>query len=700
MKYTYHNSPQHDLVTPDGRITKLGRIGDNLALAHVRIENIAPNFVGYALESEKVFFNFKSILAQMGLNGVGQDLVFDRRHGVAEVKVEIATIGPLARQMLALLGEGAYIGKLFAQDERRKIYNPDYLRRMFGRSDREGRPLLSFGGVPGDFPLEVIDSRLVAFLKLKNGKLTYSRTVEGFLPTLSAALKDPSLSLRKLLRFHQQWQEGAARLLTNDEILLVRSDPLHIRTVFARVVDSLLPAGYSHTSADILQPDTTASGDIFEVFGDSTSEITDLPLEFFKLEPYKEHVFFVDRDQLQHRLEEPEMIFNAFKTAPGPIDHRTGTFIVKGSQMQRLKKEDWVMYNPSLPMLCDPMRPDEVEAYIQNQPSYPFLMDIEKGVISSEGVLFVRYFPSPYIKHMLLSYYVRRQLKGIYFEIPSRTQGDYFSPHDRSLLTDLTSANIPVFWADRFTGQVLQYTRRPYKTSGMFVPLDRIETFRKATFLGIYGSNLVAGDFSTELQKLLQGILNMRSEVDHPLLHKNTPLALVTGGGPGAMEAGNKIAKNLGILSCAHVVDFRSPLSGVISEQRQNPYVEAKMSYRLDQVIERQADFSLDLPIFVTGGIGTDFELSLEELRHKVGAARFVPIILFGHPDYWRQKITSRFRCNLNSGTIKGSEWLSNSFFCVQSAEAGLRVYRSFFERTLPLGPNFPIYEDGFVVVE
>ena len=165
------------------------------------------------------------------------------------------------------------------------------------------------------------------------------------------------------------------------------------------------------------------------------------------------------------------------------------------------------------------------------------------------------------------------------------------------------------------------------------------------------------------------------------------------------MEMGNKIAKELGILSCANIIDFRQKDSSVVNEQKQNPYVQAKMTYRLDKLVERQAEFNLDFPIFVTGGIGTDFEFCLEEVRRKVGAVPARPMLLLGEPSYWRDKITSRFHCNEKYGTIKGSEWISNCFYCVTTAEQGLKVYREFFSNTLPIGKDGPVYPDGFVTV-
>ena len=122
-----------------------------------------------------------------------------------------------------------------------------------------------------------------------------------------------------------------------------------------------------------------------------------------------------------------------------------------------------------------------------------------------------------------------------------------------------------------------------------------------------------------------------------------------------------------------------------------------KMTYRLDKLVERQAEFNLDLPIILAGGIGSDFEHLLEEVRRKTGITAPTPVLLFGSVDYWRAKITSRFQQNLASGTIKGSEWVSNCFYVVENAQAGLRIYRQFFAGQLPIGKAGPIFEEGFV---
>lgn len=699
----YLFASHYDLVTPDGAITSIEYHDNGTATTRILIKEISPAFLGFEIDIESVFFNFKSTLAQLGMNGICKEIYFDRKHRRAEVSVHLVPIGALAKEMLPLLAEGAYIGKLFAADERRKVRNPNYIARMFGRSDREGRPLLSLGGMHGspDLTIEKINGRIVAFLALQEGRVSYDSSVHGFLPTLARALTR-QLPQRSLLALHQRWLPGEPKILKDDEILLTKSAPLHIRTVFARVVQDLLPAGYQHTTADVLQPDTKASGDIYELYGTSDKEIYDIPLEFFTLEPHREHVFFADRDQLQESLENSQTIFDTFENAPAPKDHRAAVFVVKGSQLLNLQEEDWIVRNPiqqPFPGLGHKARQMHmVERYIEQQPSYPFLKGIESGLITSQGVLFSRYFPSPLLKRMLLSFYVQTHLMGIYFETPSRAYGEYFSQEDRAMLIDLITFGIPVYWADRRSNQILQYVQRPSRSSGMFVPIKKVPIFQKATFFGIYGSNLRGEGVDIELKKLLKGVFDMREETAHPLINKTTPLALVTGGGPGMMETGNRIAKELNILSCANVVDFRGKDKAVVNEQNQNPYVEAKMTYRLDHLVERQAEFYLDFPIFLEGGIGTDFEYALEEVRHKVGARAFSPIILFGSPDYWRAKITSRFQINLKSGTIKGSEWVSNSFFCIQTAEQGIRLFKEFCNGTLPIGKEGPTFDDGFVI--
>jgi predicted Rossmann-fold nucleotide-binding protein len=693
---------QHDLASPDGKIMSIEQKDERTLLAKVLIEHIAANFVGFEIDKSHVFFNVKSTLAQIGIDGRGVHYEFEKGQRRAFVDVEVKSHGPIAREILSKIGVGAYIGRLFALDERRRVRDPEYLSRMFGRSDRWGRPLLSLGGMHGsdEMILDKVDGRTIAYLTLRPGRISYDASIFGFLSTLAKGLVTKT-KLRELLSLHQGFVENAQRNVDDDEILLVKTSPLHIRTVFAHVVDDLLTPGFNHTTASILQPDTNASGDVYEFFGKSKREITDLPLEFYTLEPYREHVFFSDRDQLQICLENPKTLFAAFHTAPEPKEQHAAVFVVKGSQMLGLKAEDWLHGDPQFHEFPGPQHSVRqavlVERFIESQPVFPFLKAMEDGYITSQGVLLSRYFPTPLMKRMLLSEHASRNLKGLYFQRPSCQHGAFFSQEDRAMLNDLHKFAIPVFWVDEMTGKILQYVQKQHRESGMFVPLSQVDTFYKSTVFGVYGSNLLSGNFEGELKALLNGVLQLQQNSTHALLNKDTPLALITGGGPGAMEMGNRVARELNILSCANIADFHQE-GGVVNEQKINPYIEAKMTYRLTQLVERQSEFNLDFPIFVMGGIGTDFEFCLEEVRRKVGGTQATPVLLFGDVDYWKDKITTRFLRNMKSGTIKGSEWVSRCFYCVQNAEQGLRVYRDYFNGTLEIGKAAGHSELGFVV--
>ncbi len=703
---SYLSSDLYDLVSPDGKITSIVKSSEESKVVLVKITDISPAFVGFKIDAEFVEFNLKSTLAQLGLNGLGVDYELDLKSCSAQVQVKLEALDPLGKKLLCLIEEGDYIGKLFAADPRRRVRDPDYLFRMLGRSDREGHPLLSLGGLQGskNLILEKTEGRTVAFLSLKEGVLEYEPSIEGFLPTLEKTLKFPYMKMRRLVALHQKWVAGAERKVVPGKLLVVRTLPLHVRTVFAKVIQELLPDGFFHTAANVLEPDTKASGDIYELFGNSPHELRDIPLEFYTLEPHREHIFFADRDQLKQSLDDPKKIFQAFDTAPKTSSVRSSIFIVKGEQLSNLKTEDWIarqVHTSEFPGLLHPDRQSHlVQQYIEQQPSYPFLKAIERGLIVSQGVLFSRYLPSPLMKKMLLGDLVQLCLKGLYFQSPSQAYGDYFSHEDRSLLFDLAKFAIPVFWADLLSGKILKFVPKPNKDTGMFVPLDQIDAFIQATSFGIYGSNLLELPFEEELVHLLEGLQTLKQKTSHPLLNPETPLALITGGGPGVMEMGNKAAKRAGVLSCANIVDFRAPPGHIVREQTQNPYIDIKMTYRLDKLVERQGEFNLDFPIFLMGGIGTDFELGLEEIRHKIGISPDAPVLLFGSPDYWRQKISPRFQCNLESGTIEGSQWISNCFYCIQNAREGLKVYERYFTGTLPIGKQGPVYKEGFILAE
>src|ERR1700722_17511870 len=91
---------QFDLASPDGVIINLVRIDERNAEAIVFIENISPRFVGFQIDIKCVFFNIKSTLAQIGLDGRGIEYELDPKNHCAQVKVKLHCLGPLAVELL------------------------------------------------------------------------------------------------------------------------------------------------------------------------------------------------------------------------------------------------------------------------------------------------------------------------------------------------------------------------------------------------------------------------------------------------------------------------------------------------------------------------------------------------------------------------------------------------------------------------
>ena len=87
---------QYDLATPDGTITQLNRLNERSAQAVVFIQNISPQFVGFEIDKSSIFFNIKSTLAQLGINGTGLTYECDKKTLSAQVLVQLDAYGPIA----------------------------------------------------------------------------------------------------------------------------------------------------------------------------------------------------------------------------------------------------------------------------------------------------------------------------------------------------------------------------------------------------------------------------------------------------------------------------------------------------------------------------------------------------------------------------------------------------------------------------
>ncbi|MCK6426183.1 MAG: TIGR00730 family Rossman fold protein [Burkholderiaceae bacterium] len=142
-----------------------------------------------------------------------------------------------------------------------------------------------------------------------------------------------------------------------------------------------------------------------------------------------------------------------------------------------------------------------------------------------------------------------------------------------------------------------------------------------------------------------------------------TPIYVVTGGGPGIMEAGNRGAHEVGGQSIG--------LNIVLPhEQEPNPYITPQLCFQFHYFALRKMHFvmrSIALVCF-PGGFGTLDELFETLTLVQTGKSRRRPILLFGR-DFWTRLID--FDHLVDTGMISPGD--VNLFHFVESAEDAWR---------------------------
>ncbi len=411
-----------------------------------------------------------------------------------------------------------------------------------------------------------------------------------------------------------------------------------------------------------------------------TSNITHF--QIYKESAYRQKISFFSARGLKTSLESSKIIQSVFTTMPND-EERSALFLTSMEQLKEPLTHSW-SHSPSSkielpPVIRNNRHQDLLDRFINEQCETPILEALQHKEISSEGVLFVTYLPSFFLRGLLFERQVRTKIKRIYFLNPSQKTPGYFSHADRSLLLDLNAYGIEVFWYDRSSAKLLQFCERVLDYTGIFLPPHRIEEYQKALTIGVYGSSCVSKEIEPDIKTILLGLTALASP---------KPLAVSTGGGPGVMGIANKVAYDLGILSLAHLCNF--------SFEPMNPHLDGKMTYRIEKMIERQAEFLVKFPIFFIGGFGSDLELALEIVGRQVGSYEITPILLFGEADYWEKKISDRFTLNRETGTLREGVYLSNSLIQVATGAEAVEVYTRYFSNQLTLGPAGRIYGRGF----
>ena len=154
----------------------------------------------------------------------------------------------------------------------------------------------------------------------------------------------------------------------------------------------------------------------------------------------------------------------------------------------------------------------------------------------------------------------------------------------------------------------------------------------------------------------------------------DSPIYVVTGGGPGIMEAGNRGAFEIGGKSIG--LNILLP-----HEQEPNPYITPELCFQFHYFGLRKMHFlmrSVALACF-PGGFGTLDELFETLTLVQTGKCRRRPILLFGR-DFWSRLIN--FELLVDTGMISPQD--VNLFHYVETAEEGWQLLQSEYGLAAP----------------
>ncbi len=152
---------------------------------------------------------------------------------------------------------------------------------------------------------------------------------------------------------------------------------------------------------------------------------------------------------------------------------------------------------------------------------------------------------------------------------------------------------------------------------------------------------------------------------------------MVTGGGPGIMEAANRGASEVGKKSIALNIDLPR-------EQHPNPYATPDLTFRFRYFAIRKMHFLLRAmaAVFFPGGFGTLDELFELLTLRQTGKVPPMPVVLIGR-DHWSRLLDLEFLVEegfIDAADLEAIEW-------AETAEQAWEIIRLYRDRQVAIGP-------------
>ncbi len=164
-----------------------------------------------------------------------------------------------------------------------------------------------------------------------------------------------------------------------------------------------------------------------------------------------------------------------------------------------------------------------------------------------------------------------------------------------------------------------------------------------------------------EFAKLVSSSCQVQGKCDY---------VVITGGGPGIMEAANRGAFDVGAKSIG--LNISLPM-----EQRPNPYITPELCFQFHYFAMRKFHFILRAKALVVfpGGFGTLDELFDALTLRQTHRMQNIPIIMFGR-EYWQKVIDFQFLAD--EGTIDDEDL--DLFRFAETAEEAWKIIQQFHQ--------------------
>lgn len=280
----------------------------------------------------------------------------------------------------------------------------------------------------------------------------------------------------------------------------------------------------------------------------------------------------------------------------------------------------------------------------------------------ARATLLLGYFPNLVEHTHICQAALEKKIARVIFRRASYEHGSFLSARDHGRLADFQTLGLEVFWCHDQRQHVVTHVFRGLR--GFFMEPHAVDRFKSSLIFAAYGSSKPLGDAEvTKVKRLLDNLHTFFGD----------DIAIMTGGGPGAMQQATDIAQSRGMLVGASFIET--------VDQKTNQTAEFYQTFQGRSRQARQRWFEVaSFHLFFMGGVGTLEEVGLTLTDMKLGVIERSPLVFYGRHDgerYW-ESLQRQFATMVEVG--RAPEWLTENVLVTDDPDEIPRFYKRILE--------------------